>query len=740
MLGANLDLISVRRENFCLSSITRTDLSARIDNVEAPFEGTYSWILQSDSDVHSWLKDRTNNIFWISGIPGSGKSTAMKYVMRHPLTRVILTDWDPQDWVVAGFFFHELGTQIQKSVGGLYAEILFRILRVHRKLLSQHVEPIYQAKCEAAAQSVGYDGHLGDENRYVSWSDDELRSILLTCIKQTVLHINACLFIDALDEHSGDHRQLLSFLQSLVSEANPKLVRIKFCLASRPENIFKDALGSCPGFVMQTMTNSDIRQYVHSMMAPELSRAERVETESNIQDLVQEIVESARGVFLWVNLVVPELIEGICDGDTIDELRSALYSIPPDLGDLYRRALQRKERRKLSDSLRIKRLYERWIMFRVALCVPQSFPLDVFMSIAALNSMLDLEDLTLRGTTAASTPEETVRRLSVRTACLIDTPFDRINNRHSVRLIHQTAEEFIKSSEASDILSESLPSRLLQDGNYFISRYRLVNGSRYAQYQLKPSQAIAFTKLIAKLDKRALEKFDADLQGHSLAKALERLWPSNGLKTGRGIHFQEGNISDWGKMVVFTYWAVGNSVKDLLNHSEVQATEHEPGPGLLATAMWCLFQEIRQSTPLPSLQTDILQDTLEAGVDIDSKHQDKTLLETLLNRALLGRDDEDFLVKMFKRVLNAGADPNQETSHWDGAAPLHAAAKAGHQRTVDLLLDRGANPLKVDGYGKTYHDYLSESARARLRRGAESDAKATTATTAPMIMVSDWNE
>jgi len=125
---------------------------------------------------------------------------------------------------------------------------------------------------------------------------------------------------------------------------------------------------------------------------------------------------------------------------------------------------------------------------------------------------------------------------------------------------------------------------------------------------------------------------------------------------------------------------------------------------------------------------------LDAGVDIDSKHQGKTLLEALLNRALVGRDDEDFLAKMFKRVLDAGADPNQETSHWDGAAPLHAAAKAGHQRILDLLLDRGARPLQVDGYGKTYLDYLGEN--SLLRQGAESDAKATTAA---MILVSDWN-
>jgi hypothetical protein len=270
--------------------------------------------------------------------------------------------WDPRDWVVAGFFFHELGTEIQKSVGGLYAELLFRILRVHRSLLAEYVEPIYQGKCEALAASSGNEGPVGDENRYVIWSDAELRDLLLTCVSQKTIPVNACLFIDALDEHSGDHRQLVSFLQSLVSGSYSKQVRLKLCLASRPENVFRDAFGLCQGFAMHERTQADIEAYVYGMMASELSRAQRKESESDLQNLVREVVESARGVFLWVNLVVPELIDGISEGDNIEELRSVLYTIPPNLGDLYRRALNRKVRRTFSRDLQMKQAYERWIM------------------------------------------------------------------------------------------------------------------------------------------------------------------------------------------------------------------------------------------------------------------------------------------------------------------------------------------------------------------------------------------
>ncbi len=41
----------------------------------------------------------------------------------------------------------------------------------------------------------------------------------------------------------------------------------------------------------------------------------------------------------------------VSESDNFEELRSALYEIPPNLGDLYRRALSRKVRRTFSKDL-----------------------------------------------------------------------------------------------------------------------------------------------------------------------------------------------------------------------------------------------------------------------------------------------------------------------------------------------------------------------------------------------------
>ena len=49
-------------------------------------------------------------------------------------------------------------------------------------------------------------------------------------------------------------------------------------------------------------------------------------------------------------------------------------------------------------------------------------------------------------------------------------------------------------------------------------------------------------------------------------------------------------------------------------------------------------------------------------------------------------------------LLDFGADPNGPAS---GRTPLHLAAECGSARQVELLLERGANPLAKDGEGRS---------------------------------------
>jgi DNA replication protein DnaC len=64
---------------------------------------TFSWIFyvenlprdDAQSNFKQWLEDRhaSQNIFWISGKPGSGKSTLMRYLWESPQTRAALSSW-----------------------------------------------------------------------------------------------------------------------------------------------------------------------------------------------------------------------------------------------------------------------------------------------------------------------------------------------------------------------------------------------------------------------------------------------------------------------------------------------------------------------------------------------------------------------------------------------------------------------------------------------------------------------
>jgi hypothetical protein len=51
--------------------------------------------------------------------------------------------------------------------------------------------------------------------------------------------------------------------------------------------------------------------------------------------LVHEVVDKARGVFLWVKLVVRSLLEGLSDSNRISMLRKRVEQLPEDLEDLY---------------------------------------------------------------------------------------------------------------------------------------------------------------------------------------------------------------------------------------------------------------------------------------------------------------------------------------------------------------------------------------------------------------------
>lgn len=86
---------------------------------------TFGWIFETETlpnhnprsniKLTTWLKSK-DGLFWVSGKPGSGKSTFMKWLAQEHKTIEALCQWaGPADLCTASFFFWISGYTMQKS-------------------------------------------------------------------------------------------------------------------------------------------------------------------------------------------------------------------------------------------------------------------------------------------------------------------------------------------------------------------------------------------------------------------------------------------------------------------------------------------------------------------------------------------------------------------------------------------------------------------------------------------------
>ncbi|MCJ1405548.1 hypothetical protein MMC11_008776, partial [Xylographa trunciseda] len=463
----------------CLKSLNHVEARKRIKNVEPAYNTTYDWLLDDGMGFTDWLEGKNaSTVYWIQGKPGSGKSTLMKYALTHPLTRKYLNMNSSGFWVIAAYFFHDRGTTVQKSVRGFLCEILYQALCQQQELFHL-IYPIFARLDPAGSKEDSLENYsLG--NLEEAWTIEDMQEALMLIAAKSMFEVNICLFVDALDEHDGNHRELISVLKQLAqSKGNPSF-RLRLCLAGRPENVFRDAFQTCPGISIHEHTTQDIRLYVEEQikdgMGSEL-------TDRGVQDLnilVQDIIERAQGVFLWVRLVVTELIDGLCEGDGIEELKDVLSTIPTELEELYTRAIRRTR----PSSMRIiaKHRLEAYIMFQVVLCARGPFDLHELLA-ATLYLTTQNEDC--HALLERLSPDQMQRRLNSRSVGLLEAvgwgrgSQDIINVRHlPVQFMHQTVKEFMLTNTGRMAICEGLHDPPKESGFLSIYRY-LLSLSKY---------------------------------------------------------------------------------------------------------------------------------------------------------------------------------------------------------------------------------------------------------------------
>jgi hypothetical protein len=458
-----------------LEDLSYPSMSHRYEAVLEAYPETFEWAFRGSmsgqvlsNNLSDWLKAGTG-VFWIHGKAGSGKSTLMKHLFEDPRTLQKLQAWaeatdstsphvEVPPLCVASFFFWNTGSLEQRSQTGLLRCLLHQVLSKFQELI-----PIAFPEQYARAYSQSMAKESNASAMYFSLR--QLMTAFEETIGQSFLPFKLCLLIDGLDEFDGDHEELARLFKLVAQSSN-----LKICLSSRPWQVFQDGFGSFPNLRLQDLTYLDIYKYIKGKF--EQSEAFQMLSKKDItsefeafqrlfkkditsESLVQEIVEKAAGVFLWVRIVVKSLIRGINNHDDIAILHQRLHLLPSELKPLYDHILNNH----------IEPVYKPWASRAFQILKTSREVLDhdrkliysstdkylsILQFIFAMDQHLDIEAVShLDQKSVMSRCEEIAIQLNVRCSGLLEISNEskfRTPERR-VAYMHRTVGDFLESNE-----------------------------------------------------------------------------------------------------------------------------------------------------------------------------------------------------------------------------------------------------------------------------------------------------
>jgi hypothetical protein len=397
-------------------------------------------------DFGRWLES-DEKLYWITGKPGAGKSTLMKFLQHDPRTYRLAQRWatrlsnrngstassseiSSSQLHMASFFFWIAGSDLQKSEEGLRRSLLYQLLVKD----PNQIPELYPKRMQR------YELFGGDSREF---ADSEHKRTLETLFQQRAYPI--LLFIDGLDEINGNTTELAKLIKRW-----SLLPHVKICVASRPWTVFECAFESMPTLQIEWLTRQDIVYYVNDNFNASRRFVEmRQHMEREAEELLHEVANKASGVFLWVYVVVASLLEGLTDGDSIADLRQRLRELPVELEELFDRILDRVNPDYAAQASEI---------FQFLRACPEKSTL-----IGMYHAQLPLEDAIAAeiGIYAPGRAQyfSTVmrRRLYSRCKCFIETD-GRYTHASKLRYLHRTAMDYLYQPKVWQKIVSKQPS------------------------------------------------------------------------------------------------------------------------------------------------------------------------------------------------------------------------------------------------------------------------------------------
>lgn len=244
--------------------------------------------------------------------------------------------------ITISFFFNARGESLERSTPGMYRSLLFQLLHALPSLLEVFDEPGHKAALEEMHTAIL-------SQRDPVWKlrilQDLLRSALAK-LGQTPLAI----FVDALDECATDQaEELVEYFEELGHDAVQNDSRLNICFSSRYYPHIDIQFGRKINLEAQGGHEQDIRMYIRNKL--------RVGKSKTAEEVKTQIQAKAKGIFMWVILVV-DILKAEYRGGRIFNVKKRLAALPAKLSELFKEILLRDQQ-----NIQDLRLCVQWILF-----------------------------------------------------------------------------------------------------------------------------------------------------------------------------------------------------------------------------------------------------------------------------------------------------------------------------------------------------------------------------------------
>ncbi|KAF7713452.1 Uncharacterized protein PECH_001310 [Penicillium ucsense] len=716
------DIKHKERRQGLLESLQFPQMDARRVTIENAHASTCAWFFDHPK-FHEWLDPQMiahhHGFLWLSGKPGAGKSTIMKFTyleLKKATSR--------ENSLIASFFFNARGDTLEKTVQGMFRSLLLQLLEGYPYL-----------------QVVLDDPDIIPRGQKTCPCLNTLRDLLSKAILTLGSKGFTC-FVDALDE--CDEQQavdMVQYFEDLAERSSSQGVPFKICFSSRhyPHIAVKRAI---------RLTLEDEQGHFQDLNLYITNRL-RIDESHILEKVGSLLIKKAAGVFIWVVLVVEMLDRDYRRGGIV--LHQKLKKLPSDLSELFRDILRRD-----GDDVEDLRLGLLWILFAKRPLRLQEFRHAVWSGLSPEELSEEDQDFT----SDTHFIESMIRFVIASTKGLAEITK---GSKPIVQFIHESVRDFlIKDQGLNQLWPEIGPNpetsshQVLRDScQKYLSLVfaRMPNNcansprsERKKLLQRYPFSVYACSYILRHSDSAATSHSqDEFLQGFKIDQWVKL---NNFLEEPSLRKYHSGSLeyvladlgSNWSKETVASLLGIsshiyhGTDITDVVNPRRISETSRGLTP-LVSAMKWCHFQ-LAQLLLLQGVDPNDSRRRTSPALDIALRKRNhevaKLLLECGANMNYAPDENPLFLActggfdDVVSLLLDHGVSVELQNSSFE--TPLYCASKNGHLHTVTLLIKRGAT-INHSSPRSLHSSLLAaaeqgkpEVARFLIRNGADVNA------------------